>query len=320
MTNQEGERVLVNLNLAGEISVEEIPLTKAFSEGDLIGIQVKQGSTYYAYGLFDNPSNISLYLNHGKRYSFECSLVKNGKTTIINTLGGLERLIVGTQTWCTLGSGYALPFIRGPQGTSGYVQTSSGKWNYAAKANLTPITNEFIYTSDSYFNRLQYGQVTNGQSSRYSNAVVYYGEASDVLAGNSISIPIDMRNCSFGIATSISGITDGDVTVTIQNSLQTFLTNSNITQDTQFETTIWSFYDLRSAWQYANNYTENFTVGVIWNRVVGVTQDLGTKTVQFKRNAVNRVNINLGASTKSANIAINVEEPEIINEAYTFGN
>ena len=322
--NPEGEKVLARLMLTGEVTGEETTLTKAFTSGDLLGIQVKEGSNYYAYGLFDDISEISLYLNHGKTYSFECTLVKNGKSIVNHYSGGWNKIKVGTELWRGDGSGYALPFIHGPKGSSGYVQTGYGaqatKWNYSATANLTSITNSFIYSSSAYFLRLQYGQVSNGDSPKYSKAIVYYGAISGILAGNSISVPIEMKNGSFGVTLSVKGITDGDVRITIKNSLQTFHTNSGITQDTQFGTTMWSFFDLKSAWKYADNYSENFTVGVVWNRGVGVTQDLGSKTVQFKRNTVNHVNINLGVSTKSAGIAIEVGEPEIINETYNIGN
>lgn len=148
----------------------------------------------------------------------------------------------------------------------------------------------------------------------------FYGEVSGFTAAGNGSLSIPLKRVSFGLSLSVTGITDGSVSVTIKNDNQTFLSNTGISQDTQFDTTCWSFYDLKSAWQYADNYAESFTVGVVWNRSVGVTQDLGSKTVQFKRNAVNRVNVNLGSATKSAGLAISVEEPEITTETYTVGN
>jgi hypothetical protein len=155
---------------------------------------------------------------------------------------------------------------------------------------------------------------------KYPNADRYYGEVSNYIAASGGSLSIPLKRVSFGVSLYVSGITDGNVSVTIKNSVQTFANNTNITEDTQFGTTIWSFFDLKSAWQYADNYTENFTVSVVWNRSVGVTQNLGTKTIQFKRNTVNRVKINLGTTTKSSGLAIELEDPEIINESYEFGN
>jgi hypothetical protein len=311
-SNSDGDKVLVHLNLSGEINVEEMPLTKAFSTNDLIGVQVYQGSDYYAYGLFDDVSNMNIYLHTGKTYKFVCSVVKNGKSLVYeatNSSVSTKSIPVGatssTSTVYYVSGQYLLPFIA----KDGHLCSR-------------PLSNHFNYSSSVYFTNLQYGRLSTSLNShlKYPQADRFYGEVSGFTPsdGNALSIP--MKRVSFGISLSVSGITDGNVTVTIKNSDQTFHSNSGITQDTQFGATTWSFFDLKSAWQYADNYAENFTVGVVWNRGVGVTQNLGTKTVQFKRNAINRVNINLGTSTKSSGLAITLEEPEITNETYYFGN
>lgn len=310
--NPDGENVLVHINLGGEIDVEEMPFTRAFTSDDLIGVQVYEGSNYYAYGLFDDVSNMNIYLHTGKTYKFVCSVVKNGKSLVYkatNSSVSTKSIPVGatskTSTVYYVSGQYLLPFI-------------------AKDGQLCsrPLSNHFNYSSSVYFTNLQYGRLSTSLNShlKYPQADRFYGEVSGFTPsdGNALSIP--MKRVSFGISLSVSGITDGNVTVTIKNSDQTFHSNSGITQDTQFGATTWSFFDLKSAWQYADNYAENFSVGVVWNRGVGVTQDLGTKTVQFKRNAVNHVKINLSTSTKSAGLAVSLEEPEIINETYSFGN
>lgn len=313
--NPDGEMVLVHLNLGGEINIEDSPLTKAFTTDDLIGVQVYQGSDYYAYGLFDDVSKMNLYLHTGKTYKFVCTVVKNGKTqvykhTITNT--GSPRLPLGDNTTTTICSlitnEFSLPFICFKKSRNNQCGTLLG--------------NSFVYSSTDYYLCLEYGTLATGLSSydKYPSVDRYYGEVSDYTAISDGSLSIPLKRVSFRISLSVQGITDGNVTVSIKNSGKTFHTNSGITQDTQFGTTTWSFFDLKSAWQYADNYAENFTVGVVWNRGVGVTQDLGTKTVQFKRNAVNHVKINLSTSTKFAGIAVSLEEPEITNETYSFGN
>ena len=279
--NSDGEMVLVHLKLGGEIDVDETPLTRAFTSDDLIGVQVYQGSDYYAYGLFDDVSKMKIYLHSGKTYKFVCSVVKNGKSIIYPN-----------------SYGYHGPFIC----SDGYG---------------TALNNAFKYAIRYSFNHLANGEIENKS---YGKADRFYGEVSGFTPSNESSLSIPMKRVSFGVSISVSGITDGNVTVTIKNNVQTFHTNSNITQDTEYGTTTWSFNDLKSAWQYADNYAENFTVGVVWNRGVGVTQDLGTKTVQFKRNAVNHVKINLSSSTKASGVAVSLEEPVITNETYSIGN
>ena len=310
--NPDGEKVLVHINLGGEIDVEEMPFTRAFTSDDLIGVQVYQGSDYYAYGLFDDVSKMNIYLHTGKTYKFVCSVVKNGKNLVYKATNSSvlnTSIPVGatssTSTVYYVSGQYFLPFIA----KDGSLCTR-------------PLSNHFNYYSSVYFTNLQYGRLSTSLSShlKYPKADRFYGEVSGFTPSNGNALSIPMKRVSFGISFSVSGITDGNVTVTIKNSDQTFHSNSGISQDTQFGTTTWSFFDLKSAWQYADNYAENFTVGVVWKRGVGVTQDLGTKTVQFKRNAVNNVKINLNTSTRSSEVAISLEEPVITNEVYPFGN
>lgn len=313
-SDPEGELVLVSLNLAGEVLVEETPLTRAFTTDDLIGVQVYQGSDYYAYGLFDDVSKMNIFLHTGKTYKFVCSVVKNGKNIVYKNTWSSNRnvylpLSSGTGTRSVnLGVGeYSLPFVR----SKGTADSS------------TALGNKFVYSNDWHFECLQYGRLATGKTtySKYPRGVDrYYGEVSGYTAVGNGSLSIPLKRVSFGLTLSVNGITDGNVTITIANSDQTLANNTGIAQDTQFGTTTWSFFDLKSAWLYADNYTENFTVGVVWNRGVGVTQNLGTKTIQFKRNAVNHVHVNLEASTRSAGLAIALEDPEIANEDYLFGN
>lgn len=332
--NNVEDRVLVKLNFTGEVNVNESPMTRAFSSGDMLGIQVKEGSNYYAYGLFDDPSKVSIYMHSGKSYSFECCLVKNGKNILSSEASGKPHTVANYPVYTKVGTnssglllddgGYRLPFLRGPGGTIAYTYTSStttgstytASEKFSYDYRITPLTNRFVYTSATYFNRLQYGQLTTGDSKTYPKASVFYGRLNNVKAGTDLSIPIELKSGSFGVKLTILGITDGAVTVTIKNNAQTFHTNANISQDTEFGITKWCFYDLASAYQYADNYAENFTVGVVWNRGVGVTQDLGTKTVQFKRNVVNHVKIKLSTATRSSDFQIALDEPEIEGAAY----
>ena len=322
--NQEGELVLVNLNLTGEVFVEETPYTKAFSSADLIGVQVYQGTDYYAYGLFNDVTKMKIYLRSGSTYRFVCTAVNNGKNIVYFGQGNDSHNGSTLPSYITTENGhyllkdgdYGLPFM-----VFNKRYKSDGRWyrDYSGMA----LNNAFNYDNVRFFDCLQYGSITVYNMSthqKYPQADRFYGEVSGFTAVGNGSLSIPLKRVGFGLSLSVTGITDGDVTVTIKNSDRTFANYTNITEDKQFGTTNWSFFDLISVWQYADNYAENFTVSVVWNRGVGVTQDLGTKTIQFKRNAVNHVKINLGTSTKSSGLAIELEDPEIINESYEFGN
>ncbi len=326
--NPEGDLVLVNLSLNGEIDVEKSPLTKAFTSNDLIGIQVYQGSSDYAYGLFDDVSKMSIYLHTGKTYKFVCTVVKDGKSLVYswnsNTTSD-DKLPIGssgTTVKIVRKKGqYSIPFINNISGT--YVNTEYSEaylstYDYSG----TEIGNAFQYSSTEHFVCLQYGRIETSRKTytNYPHTDRFYGEVSGYKPSSNDFLSIPLKRVGFGLTLSVSGITDGEVDVTIKNSDRTFANETGITQDTVFGVSMWSFFDLASAYQYADNYAENFTVGVIWKRGVGVTQDLGSKVVQFKRNTVNLVKINLSTSTKSSGLSVTLEEPEINTEQVLVGN
>ena len=323
LNNPDGDMVAVQLNLDGEVLEDDIPLTRAFTSNDLIGVQVYQNSEYYAYGLFDDVSKIRLFLHTGKKYKFVCTVVKNGKNIIyIPSAGtGIGLPLDSSSSKYTVdfsGGQYSLPFI-----TTGKSVVSSDGVNVSNHYSGMAMSNAFIYSSSVHFvSSLLYGRIATGlwDYKDYPQADRFYGWVENYSATKNGTLSIPMKRVGFRLTLSVSGITDGNVAVTIKNSVQTFANNTGITTDKQFGTTTWSFFDLANVYKYADNYAENFTVGVVWNRGVGVTQDLGTKTVQFKRNAVNHVKIKLTTTTRSSDSQMALEEPEITNETYSFGD
>lgn len=86
---QEAKEYLVPIKMAGEIlEIEEGPLTKAGENNDLYGFQInskKAGETSYspyAYGLFDDISDVKVKLISGAEYEFVCAMVRDGKNRI----------------------------------------------------------------------------------------------------------------------------------------------------------------------------------------------------------------------------------------------
>ena len=103
-------------------------------------------------------------------------------------------------------------------------------------------------------------------------------------------------------------MTDGDVTVKVFNDTRTFIENTTNTSSYESAEQFIAFYDAYSAWLYADNYTENMKVSVVWKRGIGVTQDLGTKTIQVKRNCMNNIRITLASDDKGAGLSLTTEE------------
>lgn len=276
----------ISLKMGGEVTTSESPLARAeTASDDLYGVQVYRkingnGSyDYFAYGLFDNVGDININLLEGSTYKFEVVLVKKGKDLIHEPENGFQ-----------------YPFYRG------------------SSSSVT--INSFYYSSSSASNyrdnALHYGVISTSELSRdnvkYPEADWYYGELENYTPTVNGTVVIDLKHTVFGLQYEVTGITDGTVSVTIRNSERFFFSNSSIAEDYMSEEKIIAFYDAYSAWQYADNYTENLTVSVKWTRGVGVLEDKGSKTIQVKRNVMNIVRIKMSADDGSATFGITTED------------
>ena len=274
----------VSLKMGGEVTTSESPLARTETESDdLYGVQVYKkingnGSyDYFAYGLFDNVGDININLLEGSTYKFEVVLVKKGKDLIHEPENG-----------------FRYPFYR--------VSGSS------------VVVNNFYYSSSSYYkdNALHYGMISvskySSEDVKYPEADWYYGELENYTPTVNGTVEIDLKHTVFGLQYEVTGITDGTVSVFIRNNERSFFSNSSITEDYTSEEKIIAFYDTYSAWQYADNYTENLTVKVVWTRGVGVVEDKGSKTIQVKRNVMNVVRIKMSADDGSATFGITTED------------
>jgi len=261
-------------------------LARAETEStDLYGIQVyrkesgKDTYNYFAYGLFDNVNDMKINLLEGSAYKFVVLLVKDAKNKI------------STESY----SSYGNPFMHGNPYYS----------------NNTSMDNTFNINSSYHFETLKKGYMN---STEYPEADWYYGETEEYTPSVDGTVNIDLKHTVFGLQYEVSGITDGTVSITIKNGTRTFFTKSDITTDYTSEEKIIAFYDTYSAWQYADNYTENLSVAVDWTRGIGVLQPLGTKDIQVKRNMMNVVRIQLGSNDGSATFGITTEDDTTMTE------
>ena len=356
-TGAEDGRVLVSLSLTGEITVNEEPLVitrgSETSSKDLYGVQVYQNGAAYAYGLFDNISDMSIYLHSGKTYTFECTLIKNGKeiisTVSIDSLedSGLKFWSDSEKCWYGGGVEYSMnniyryfPFEKRNMTTAstiGYLYpfVVCEKNTQDKITRITPASfnlynaNTFHYSSYAGMILLSFGPIILQGGSSYGIPVScypevdrYYGKSGSYVAtyGNTTPVTIEMKHVVFGLKYKITGITDGSVSITIKNDDKTFFEQTGITADFTSEQKLYCFTDILSAWQYADGYAENVTVSMTWARGVGVTQDLGSQVVQVKRNAMNTINISLGSDDGGAKLGVNPENAEMGNLSYEFSS
>lgn len=342
---QEAQDCLVTINLVGEITTSEESLTKSVpSTNDLYVVQVYNGSDPFACGVFDDMSLCRLNLKKGSSYSFRICMVRDAK----NYLGEDFNLINnGVRTYrSTYYSGstpfsaplYDIPregtynryyynFITGPYymtGAYGHdreIVADSNNWYYY------PI-NRMWYNSNGYVNyykgststsmsthdseSFRFGQIRAGRINEVSYPTCtdwFYGEVNGYTPnGQTATMDIVLRRTGFGLKYELSGVTDGEVTVKVYNDTRTFIENTTNTSSYESEEQFIAFYDTYSAWQYADDYTENMTVAVTWKRSIGVTQDLGTKVIQVRRNCLNNIKITLGSDDKDAGLSLTTEE------------
>lgn len=146
----------------------------------------------------------------------------------------------------------------------------------------------------------------------------FYGEAVDYNpVGDYESLDLNFKRVGFGLKYELTGVTDGEVTVKIYNDTRTFVENTTNTANYSSAEQFIAFYNAHDAWLYADNYSENLTVSVVWKRGIGVTQDLGTKTIQVKRNCLNNVKIRLGSDDRDAAMAFSAEAESTMGSSTT---
>lgn len=342
-----GENDLVEVSLAftGDITVSETPLgiTKLpeTDSQDLYGVQIYQDGQYYAYGLFDNVSNMKLFLHSGCTYKAVCTLIKNGKALgeissdsdyafyvggYINTsiLGsGIPNVHLPSSDWhiegnptsqhlvCYGESGYTFPFVLTTKydklrysysNSTIYIYKEYDTESLFYLCRALDVTNSFIYDSTIGMNMLSNGitTVVNDDDegkvvrSKYTSNYRYYGLCDNYSPTNGGVIALNMKHVGFSYQFSISGISDGTVSLSIYNDDITFVNDtysSDYTSDIRHHT----FEQFEDAWKY-DDYTENLTISMRWMRGIGIEQDLGSQVIQIKGNTLNSINIDLSTN------------------------
>ena len=287
----ECEEMTVSLKLDGDFDafVDQEPMTKAGSSNDAYGINVyydKEGdgatNDLYAYGLFDNVADMTITLLTKHKYKVQCTLVKNARNT----------LYFG-QAFGNAYSGYAYPF-----------QTNS--------SNSTQVTNKFVIGTSNYFSGFGSGDAhvasttspSTSNSTKCASANRFYGETDqyEPVAGGKIDVYL--KRVIFGAKFVVTGLKEGTLDVKCGD----FFLKTYSTDDGGVEK-IYTFPDVYNVWKNDTPLTENVTIsytsarGKLWN----ISQE---QKVQFKRNVMTTVNIQVNPDLSGANFNVTKEELE----------
>ncbi len=289
------EGVLVSFAFAGDVLVENTPLSRAEgSDNDLYGIQIYEypttgtSATAYAFGLFNDIDNLTAVLNPNRKYKFECTLVKDGRTKVYYARNYY---------------GYGAPF-----------RYYNDDWesDYAGMSNSFRI-------EKGYGNRTLYfvdlSTETNPAATNADNTKTnppidrYYGVLDNFVPTEGGVVSIELKNTSFGLQAVIEDIPDGSVSVAIKKGdSRIFFAVDGITESYQSDRLIFECSDVLDAWTLGDDYVEPVIISGTWMRGSGVEQTLVNKTIYLKRNAMNIVRLTFKADNGDANIGITTED------------
>ena len=313
---QKQDTYTVKLACAGELDVTHVPLKS--SSDDLYGIQVYyapvSGGSYqkYAYGLFDDVSDVSLDLIADYKYKFVIDMIVNGKNVLyssnMNTPEEQEILL-----------GYGAPFRM-------YVKDKGYQ-------NLAPITNELILASDSYFSELgREIQLLDGVAYEEPKGVdVYYGEQSDyVPTEDGATIIINMKHMIFGVkvvADINQGTVNGYISTSDLSYSYIYKDNFSLTAPSNLVHESTFAYTSRSNWyryDVQNDAYDTMYVDFEWVKDENTTLKLDYQKIKVIRMKQTIVNVTFfedesAGSNKVAMVFDDLEMSE--NEtSYTFGD
>ena len=282
------EEYTVSFSIGGEIDVTTEPLSRAEASTDAYALNVyydKEGdgvqNDIYAYGLFDNVADMSITLLSNHKYKIYCTLIKDAKNTIYYG-----------QAFNNAYSGYCYPF-----------QTNA--------SNSTLISNSFIIGTSTYFTGLGSSQthlasVSSPSTSNYStyspNVNRFYGVTSDYVPVPNGTIDIYLKRVVFGAKFVVSGVQEGTLTVRAGDFYSYTYSKDNAGTER-----IYSFPDVAGV--YGNDLPHVATIQMNYDSNRGVLWDLSqSQNVQFKRNVMTTVNIQLRPDLSGANLSITEEE------------
>lgn len=286
---QEPKEYTVSLGLSGEIlEITQSPLSRTEEEkNDLYGIQIysksKTGNADYvpfAYGLFDDVSDVSVTLTDNNYYKFQVTMVVDGKNKLAKTSS------TGSQSL-----GYCEPFGTYYGGSGSIVAicnntlTLSTEWSTA----FTGLNKGISYLNET-------NDEGNNDTYHTPNTDRYYGEITNYSPSQNGTISIEMKRAVFGIKVKADGLNDGYLEVSVGGSPTMVLTSSS-----QEPTEIYTFQDLSAMFANPTDYTESLQLIINWHKystddVVTITEGM----VNFVRLKQSYIKVNLISETDNS--------------------
>lgn len=283
---EEPEFYTVQLGWGGEIvDIAYEPLDTRAATDDLYGIQVysmpdvefEEGEEVpwkrFAYGLFDDPNNITITLPKGYKYRFEATMIVDGKNRIYKAID----LYGQPFSWTKLTNSFDYQINKGFDGhSSGY---------------------SYIRDGVDYNNY------------NHPNIERYYGELENYNPKQSDSSAIiPMRRTSFGAKFVATGTlaTSGTLEIEMEDAP---ILELELTEGDDSISDIFTFNDVRGAW-LNDDYTETIGVSFKWIREDGSMVPLGTHSVKYTRNMTTVVTVTINKDGETEGVGFEIDDSE----------
>ena len=233
----------------------------------------------FAYGLFNDVSDLSINLLKGYVYKFVASMVTDG----------VDRV-------ASYDNKYNFPFY--------YFNPTTG-------SDVNLLNNAFTFDSHCSMTALGNGatSLADGKLYDHPNTERFYGEIDEYRPGsNGDKAKIQMKRTSFGAKFIAKGKLADEGIVTIQIPSAPAITIDLSAGEKQVSD-VFTFKDVYSAWA-DNQHTETLDVNIIWMREDSTVVPFGTHSVTYKRNATTVVNIQIDDSSESSGMGVEIPESE----------
>lgn len=279
----DGKEYVVNLGFSGEIEISHSPLSKA-GTNDLYGVQVyskkSSDSEYapYAYGLFDNTADMEVKLIGGYQYKFVATMVEDGKERIATDHKGY----------------YSYPFYVDGRHDDGQLENTFIYGN-AEMSGLNNGLAELYYKEDDTSNYY-----------RRPNISRYYGELLGFTPIEGRSAIISMKRVYFGVKFIANGFSDGKIIIQMPEAPEIELIYPN----TEVED-IFTFYGGYDGGRTNDGYQESIKVNITWTKADGTVIPISNQVINFTRNELTTVTINLKEDSTNTDIEMEMEDGDI---------
>ena len=312
---QTAKKFKVHLNMTGEISVSQQPMSRFTPDAnDLYAIQVRYkpasgGSyKYYAYGLFDDLSNVSLDLEENHYYKFEVVMIDDAKNKIYS-----DSILIDTKMY----HGYGAPF------------TANNNYNASTSESITKVTNEFDYSSEKYFTTLtNYIQTADGVKHYDTSGVdAYYSIIEDYLpVADNENINVYLKKMVYGLRI-VAGefLTEGTLEGTIFNHMGNY--TFKLTPENKIYESTFAYLGSPSGWYKATtdaqaSKTESI-YNLVWTKADGTKYNYSNLNVTLTRMKITTVNIEFyeDGNVENNSFTMKYEDAEMEDgNTYTHGD